>query len=577
MTIDIDCRLARLALVPAILALPLLAAGPQVAPSPTPTPGTKVGDDRTAPIPMQQQVPDISPTRTLPAPGQQGQPIQVQPQGMEPLAPLDPRQAIKFEPTVLELGEMIADTAKTGSITVVNILDKPIKITRIIPGCGCTTTGAPPGEIPPGGKASVDITLKPGSKPGVPLSKTVTFQIEGHAPQLLTVKGDVKAFVLMTPDIIDGPATPDSPPGSLKLSSADGVPFKVTGMVPDVAVAMPADARTEHELQIDWKKWEAAGSSVKLAVMTDNPKAPQLTAIVKRALRPGEVPTKAPVQSSAPAIVLAARSGDVPGLKAAIATGAGVDLEDPMSRRTALHFAADSGNMEAIALLIEAKASPNAKDRTGKTPVTIAAERGRAAARGAVLKAGGDAGGRGLVQGSPLLWAAGLGTPETVQVLLDAGSDANIADVNGMTPLMWAAGVGKPENVSLLLAKGADTKAVDKITGENAFMRALRSGKGDTVRILIGKSPDMAARNLMGMTPFLIACAYSDPEKIKMVMDAGADKAAKDNRGWGAIDHARNRVDSRRDEVVRMLEPIVPASTVAPPPATPAAAAEPSK
>jgi ankyrin repeat protein len=233
--------------------------------------------------------------------------------------------------------------------------------------------------------------------------------------------------------------------------------------------------------------------------------------------------------------------------------------------------------MEAIALLIEAKASPNAKDRTGKTPVTIAAERGRAEALRALLKAGGDPSVRDQVQGSPLLWAAGLGTPETVQVLLDAGADPNIADVNGMTPLMWAAGVGKPENVSLLLAKGADTKAVDKITGENAFMRALRSGKGDTVRILISKSPDMSARNLMGMTPFLIACAYSDPEKIKMVMDAGADKAAKDNRGWGAIDHARNRVDSRRDEVVRMLEPIVPASTVAPPPATPAAAAEPSK
>lgn len=578
---DSERHIARLAVLPVFAVLPLLAAGPQVAPAPapaqTPPPGYKIDDDRVQPASAPQQVPDISPTRTLPPPGQAAQPIMVQPQGAVPTAPLDTRQAIKFEPGVLELGEMIADTAKTGTITVVNILDKPIKITRIVPGCGCTTTGAPPGEIPPGGKASVDITLKPGSKPGVPISKTVTFQIDGHAPQLLTVKGDVKAYVTMTPDIIDGPATPDSAPGTIKLKSADGVPFKVTGMVPDVAVAMPSEAKLEHDVQIDWKKWEAAGSSVKLAVMTDNPKAPQLTAIVKRALRPGDVPTKAPVQSSAPAIVLAARSGDVAGLKAAIGSGAGVDLEDPMSRRTALHFAADSGNMEAIALLIEAKANANAKDRTGKTPVTIAAERGRAEALRTLLKAGGDPSVRDQVQGSPLLWAAGLGTPETVQVLLDAGADPNIADVNGMTPLMWAAGVGKPENVSLLLAKGADTKAVDKITGENAFMRALRSGKGDTVRILIAKNPDMAARNLMGMTPFLIACAYSDPEKIKMVMDAGADKAAKDNRGWGAIDHARNRVDSRRDEVVKMLEPIVPASTVAPPPATPAAAAEPSK
>jgi ankyrin repeat protein len=75
----------------------------------------------------------------------------------------------------------------------------------------------------------------------------------------------------------------------------------------------------------------------------------------------------------------------------------------------------------------------------------------------------------------------------------------------------------------------------------------------------------------MGMTPFLIACAYGDPEKIKLVMDAGADKAAKDNRGWGAIDHARNRVDARRDEVVKFLEPIVPASTAAAPPQVPGA------
>ena len=56
-----------------------------------------------------------------------------------------------------------------------------------------------------------------------------------------------------------------------------------------------------------------------------------------------------------------------------------------------------------------------------------------------------------------------------------------------------------------------------------------------------------------------------------LVMDAGADKAAKDNRGWGAIDHARNRVDARRDEVVKFLEPIVPASTAAAPPQVPGA------
>ena len=120
--------------------------------------------------------------------------------------------------------------------------------------------------------------------------------------------------------------------------------------------------------------------------------------------------------------------------------------------------------------------------------------------------------------------------------------------------------------VVLLVAKGAKTDAVDRLTGETAFMRALRTGKPETVKILMASKPDLAQRNSMGMTPFLVACGYGDVQKISMLMDAGADVTAKDNRGWGAIDHAKNRVDTRRDEVVKFIEPKVPASTATAPP-----------
>ena len=53
---------------------------------------------------------------------------------------VDARQAIRFEPEVLNLGEMSAEVAKTGTIKVVNVLDVPVTITKIVPGCGCTTT-----------------------------------------------------------------------------------------------------------------------------------------------------------------------------------------------------------------------------------------------------------------------------------------------------------------------------------------------------------------------------------------------------------------------------------------------------
>ncbi|NBR67871.1 MAG: hypothetical protein EBT79_11495, partial [Actinobacteria bacterium] len=77
--------------------------------------------------------------------------------------------------------------------------------------------------------------------------------------------------------------------------------------------------------------------------------------------------------------------------------------------------------------------------------------------------------------------------------------------------------------VSWELYEGFDRSLYDPSVVVDVVAAPFSPMNADTfvARILIGKSPDMTARNLMGMTPFLIACAYSDPEKIKMVMDAG--------------------------------------------------------
>ncbi|RLS47366.1 MAG: DUF1573 domain-containing protein [Planctomycetota bacterium] len=512
------------------------------------------GDDAVSPLAN----PGLSATQTVTA------------AGAAPAAgPVDSRQAIKFEPETLNLGEMSAEVAKTGKIKVINILDTPVKITKITPGCGCTTTTAPPGELAPGASAEIEITLKPGSKAGVQLTKMVTFQVEGHAPQMLTVRGDVKAFISISQDMLNGPTSPDAPPTVVKLTSVENLPFKITSVLPDVLVSVPTESSVSHEISVDWKKWEAAGSSVKISVMTDCPKAPQLVLLVKRSLKPGMNPPPPTKETeAAPAIVLAARSSDPVAMKAALAAGGGTETPERMSQRTALHFAAESGNMDIVKMLLDAKANPNAQDRTGKTPVTVAAEKGKIDVLTALLAAGGDANARDQVQGSPLLWASGLGTTEAVVILLKANANPNIQDVNGMTPLMWAAGVGKPETVTVLLAKGADAKAIDRLTGESALMRALRTGKTETVKIILAANPDITVRNSLGMTPFLVACAYGDVDKVKMLVDAGADKTVKDSRGWGAIDHARNRVDARREEVVKYVEPIVPASTSTAPPQT---------
>ena len=52
------------------------------------------------------------------------------PPGATTTAPLDATPVLKIEPEVLDLGEMMVDTAKTGKVKLINISDKPVIITK---------------------------------------------------------------------------------------------------------------------------------------------------------------------------------------------------------------------------------------------------------------------------------------------------------------------------------------------------------------------------------------------------------------------------------------------------------------
>lgn len=537
---------------------------PPTAPAPKAPPvGTTPPGGTNPPLGTTPQNNDLNRSRTLPnrQTPQPGAPAVAQPN----TAP-----AIKFDPLVLELGDLVPEVAKTASISVTNITDHPIKITKIQPSCGCTTTSAPPGPIAPGETTKVDITLKPPAKGGSKVSKNVTFMVEGHAPQVLQVEGFVKEYVNVTPDVLTGPSAVDTPPATVRLTSKDQSPIKVTGSSPDVFVSLPAEAGLTHDLQVDWKKWTDAGKPAKIAIMTDHPQAGQVSMLVKRSITDSANMLKQPVTptTTVPAIVQATRDGNKDKVAEALKSGADIEATESSSQRTALHFAADKGDVDMVKILLAAKANPNAPDRTGRSPLTIAANNKHAEVLKLLIGAGGNIELRDQMGGTPVLWAAGLGSPDTVKILVDAGANPNVVDRQGMTPLIWAASVGKPDVVEYLIAKGADVKAKDTIASETALIRAVRTGSPDSVKILLKNGADLSTRNNQNMTPFLVACYSGDLTKIKMLIDAGADKSAKDSRGWGAIDFARNRLDPAKGDVIKFLEPIVPASTAVAPPQT---------
>ncbi|MHC4833424.1 MAG: ankyrin repeat domain-containing protein [Planctomycetota bacterium] len=478
-----------------------------------------------------------------------------------------PGPAFRFEPAVLDMGEMMSDTPKTMSVRLVNVTDAPVKVNRAIPSCGCTTLGAPKDPIAPGAFADIEITLKPGIATGVKLSKKVTFDIDGYAPQVLTVEGDVAEYVSVTPKIMTAPQSPEDPSASesgvLTFASTDGVPFIITGVNPSVvADGIPTESATEHELSVDWALWEEAKRPIRLTFTTSHPKAPTTAVTVKRSVRNPRTPA-APTPSRAEAapsglaaLIAAARSGDAARIRLELANGTDVDAVDPASSRTALHWAAAEGQLEVAAALLEANADLNALDRVGMGPLAMAAKGGHPEVVTALLDAGANVNMRDAAGGSPLLWASGLGNSATVELLLAKGAEVNIADVNGLSPLLWATSIGRdPRTVDLLLAGGANAEQADRLSGDTPTIRAAKNSEPKVLEMLLARDVDLSKANLRGTTALMAAAGSGGVAQVEMLLAAGADTSAKDSRGWTALDYALNRSDASRDSIVAMLQP----------------------
>jgi ankyrin repeat protein len=479
---------------------------------------------------------------------------------------------VEFDPPIADMGEMIADVAKTVVVKIKNISDQPVRISKAIPGCGCTTPTWPKDPIPPGGSGDCEITLRPGSKQGIKLSKKVTFQLENHAPVTLTVEGNVVAYVTMVPDMLDSPA--DAASGSAKptdvvLESTDGTAFKVLEVNPPVVKNIPLEAKTKHTLAIDWATWSESGSQPKIMFKTDHPKAASMTMLVKRQFNAPNsdapnAPRTPPAGPGTTALINAVRAGDLAKISSELAGGADVNERDRTGQRTALHWAAKGGNRAAMEKLFEAKADPNVKDRQGRSPLWGAVETDLETVK-LLLDKGADVNARDQINSSPLLWAAGFGKPETVGFLITKGADVKATDDNGWTPLIWAAGLGQPQTVELLVKAGADLKAADKQTGDTPLLRGARTGKVESLKILIDAGADISAKNKLGQTSLHLAAASGSPEKVAILLAAKADPAALDDKGWAPIDHAMNRTTGDKAKLLELLKPVSPEPKVTAP------------
>ena len=182
----------------------------------------------------------------------------------------------------------------------------------------------------------------------------------------------------------------------------------------------------------------------------------------------------------------AAMDGDIEAVRALLTEGA--DVNAPQGDgMTALHWAAEAGDVEMVEMLLYAGANLQGVTRLGAyTPLHLASKAGKDRVVARLLEAGADPSAYTTTGDvTPLHFAAASGSVATVEALLDYGAEVDVTEsVRGQTPLMLAAGRNRVPVVQLLLDQGADPSTLTYVVDIPALQRADREASGRRNRVL---------------------------------------------------------------------------------------------
>lgn len=161
---------------------------------------------------------------------------------------------------------------------------------------------------------------------------------------------------------------------------------------------------------------------------------------------------------------------------------------------------------------------------------------------------------------TPLAYAARGGCIELVKLLIDKGAAADAMDDHTRwTPLLQATDQRHAEVARYLLAHGANvnvkagfgqTPLTAAILG-SVFSYGPKGDRDQTIQALLVSGADVNLQGQFSWTPLMTAVLRGDADLARLLINKGADLAAKDEVGKTALDYAEERGERELRDILK--------------------------
>lgn len=226
---------------------------------------------------------------------------------------------------------------------------------------------------------------------------------------------------------------------------------------------------------------------------------------------------------------------------------------DFITSQELLHSLAEKPNREGICFLVSSGANPNQTDRRRRTALHRAAQWGQVENGRALISVGGDRNQCDLDGQTPLHLAAIRGDREMVEALLELGCDPELITGEKENLLHLAAHKGEADLITYLLSHPLAQKWINQPNsrGERPLHRALQGEpKIAAVHLLVDAMISLDLPNQEGETPLHYGAKYGHLESVRLLLKRGARMELLNQKGQTPFDLA---IEWGQDQIVWLV------------------------